>query len=390
MKKLFLLLCLCCAFTAYASNINLHLTGCVSDETNPTTYTDKDQSGVTLKFTALDGYTLNGWEVVVKHGETVIPNNDWTSEIGYVYPDPSYGVFIFWADEITADFDVTVICPKAQSITLPETFSAATFEEFTIGTNSIYRPESFVIGENMWLSGAVAFNTSVQDWGSGYFGYTSTQILNTDAEQSISGADAYLPTVAGAAEGKNYATINIMGAFEQIYFTKTTVSGMAVTNTNFNVNAILKGDGMSQEEAGNSLPFHQDDYFVLTIKGLDGKEVKGTIDYYLADFRTAGDWKYAKDWQWVELSSLGEIDGLQFELNSTKRNSYGMTTASYFAIDNFGGKKSDCQLGEMTHVSTTAIDQLKQNNETAHKMLKNGRLIIVRNGNRYNVAGQME
>lgn len=392
MKKIFtFFVMLCAAMAVSASNINLHLTGCTSDPANPTEYTDEDEAGITLNFIADPGYTLSGWEVLVKHGETVIPNNDWASEIGYVYPDPDYGVFFIWFDDITEDFEVTIICQEAgEGPELPEVFTAATFEELEMEANSVYRPESFVVGDNLWFSGAALFNTNVQDWGTYGIGYTSTQACNYVEGAVVSDfSDSYLPSAKGAAEGNNYATINIMGAFEQILFTKTTLSGMAVTNTAFNVNAILNGDGMSVETEGTGLPFHEGDYFLLTIKGLDGTSVAGEVEFYLADFRDAENMVYAENWQWVDLSSLGEIDGLQFELTSTKRNNWGMTTATYFCIDNLGGQASECTLGAMSVVTPepTAI----HNNEaeiSVKKMIRNGRVVIIREGKMFDLTGR--
>lgn len=395
MKKLFTLsLMLVAAIVVSASNINLHLTGCTSNAGNPTEYTDEDDY-VELYFTAEDGYTLEGWEVTVKHGETVLPINDYASAIGYVYPDASYAyVFFIWYNEITEDFDVTIVCKEDTGlpVTLPETFSAASFEEatFALEADTVYRPASFVVDQKNWfVSGGVAAYTNVADWGTYGIGYSSTQIVNYASNAVVANfSDTYLPMAASAvAHGNNYASVNIMGAFEQIKLTKTTLSGMAVTNTAFNVNAILNGDYMSVEQEGTGLPFHQNDYFKLIIKGLDGDSVTGTVEFYLADYRTDGDWKYAENWQWIDLISLGEVDGLQFELESTKQNNFGMTTAAYFCMDNIGGQASECTLGAMTNVTPTA---LRNTTDTkVEKFLLNGQVVIRRGEHLYNTAGQI-
>lgn len=116
MKKLFTLfaIIMMASSMAFASGkINFHLTGCTSDASNPTSYTEDDESGIELYFTPEEGYTLDDWEVTVKHGSTIIPNNNWTSPIGYSYPEASIGyLYIIWFDEITEDFDVTIVCKK--------------------------------------------------------------------------------------------------------------------------------------------------------------------------------------------------------------------------------------------------------------------------------------
>lgn len=393
MKRFFLLLSVFAALTVSASNINLHLVGCTSNAGNPTEYTDED-AYLSLYFTPNDGYTLTGAEVKVLYGTTELPLNDWEGDWSIYFDASQSSLFISYGgmDDLTENLEVYITCQedKGMDVVLPETFSAATFEEFTLADNTVYRPESFKVGDNWLLSGAVAFNSIVADWGTYGKGYSGTQVLNYTPDFVVTnGSDAFLPSAAGAAEGKNYATVNIMSLFEQIHFTKTTLSGFAITNTKVVVNAIINGDGMSIEEAGNSLPFHQDDYFKLTITGLNGETVTGSLDFYLADFRTPGDWKYASDWQWVELSTLGEIDGLQFQLETTKKNTYGATTPSYFCLDNIGGKKEDCKLGAMTKVEDPSASIFDTNADMpkATKRLINGQLYIEQGGVIYTLMG---
>ena len=42
-------------------------------------------------------------------------------------------------------------------------------------------------------------------------------------------------------------------------------------------------------------------------------------------------------WEWVDLTSLGTVKTLSFTLTGTKKNSYGLTTAAYFCMDDLGG-----------------------------------------------------
>ena len=392
MKRIFLLLSMFAAISLSATNqINLHLVGCTSNEGNPTQY--DAENGANLYFTPNAGYTMVGADVNVFHGETEILLNDYSSEIGYVYFEASENyLFFWWYGEVTADFEVYITCKEDTGIgvVLPDTFSAATFEEFTITADSVYRPETFVVGNNWLLSGAVAFNSTVADWGEYGMGYSGTQVVNyTKGYVEEDYSNAYLPSASGAAQGANYATVNIMALFEQIHFTKTVLSGMAITNTQKVVDAIVKGDGMSVEDAGAGLPYHQDDYFKLTITGLLGDSVSGSLDFYLADFRTKGEWQYAENWQWVELSTLGEIDGLQFALETTKQNSWGATTPAYFCIDNIGGEKTDCTIGEMTKVEEPAASLRHTDAEQpkATKRLINGQLYIEQNNRLYTLTG---
>lgn len=370
MKKIFsFTLMLLATLAIQASNINLHLTGCTSNADNPTEYTVEDDYAE-LYFTAEDGYAFDGWEVTVKHGETVLPVNDYESEIGYVYPDASYGyVFFIWYGDVTEDFDVTIVCqPASEGPAIPETFSAATFEEFTLEANSVYRPSTLQFGDNWLTSGGVVFSSRKEDWGSGYFGYSGIQVVNY-ANGTATGTDVYLPAATAAAEGENYATVNIMGLFSQVQFATTTLSGMLINNTAYNVNSFQHGDGYAR-------PLAQGDWFKVTFTGLKDGVVTNSFDYYLADYRTAGAWTYVSDWTWVDLSSLGEINALQFALDGTDKGQWGLNTSSYFCFDNLGGE-----------APITAIRTNKAANQ-ADKMLLNGQVVIRREGKLYNVAGQ--
>lgn len=370
MKKLFTLsLMLVAAIVVSASNINLHLTGCTSNEGNPTEYTDEDYYAE-LYFTAEDGYTLDGWEVIVKQGETELPINDYASEVGYVYLEPSMGyVFFIWYGDFTEDFDVTIVCQEAgEGPAIPETFSAATFEEFTIAENSVYRPSTMEFGDNWLTSGGVVFSSRKEDWGSGYFGYSGIQVVNY-ANGTATGSDAYLPAATAAAEGENYATVNIMGLFAQIQFATTTLSGLLINNTAFNVNSFQNGDGYAH-------PLAQGDWFKVTFTGLKDGVVTNSLDFYLADYRTAGDWNYVSDWTWVDLSTLGQINALQFSLDGTDKSGGYLNTSAYFCIDNIGGEQTPTALYNTTDIKV-------------EKLLLNGQVVIRRGDRLYNAAGQI-
>ena len=47
---------------------------------------------------------------------------------------------------------------------------------------------------------------------------------------------------------------------------------------------------------------------------------------------------YVNDWTWADLSVLGTVKELTFTFDGTKKNSFGLTTATYFCMDNLGGE----------------------------------------------------
>jgi hypothetical protein len=88
--------------------------------------------------------------------------------------------------------------------------------------------------------------------------------------------------------------------------------------------------------------FGKGDWFKLTITGYDAAgEVTGTKDFYLADLRDPSKAYIINDWRYVDLSGLGKVSKLGFELSSTDNGDYGMNTPAYFCFDNFGAEGTE-------------------------------------------------
>lgn len=317
--------------------------------------------------------------------ETILPDTVWVSNIYASY----YNAFGQKVDTVNSDTVVSLL------INVRPMTGAATFEERTLHPEAAwYGDPDFQNEDNYWTSGDYIFSTYWDNWGTIYY-YDVTMANLTGKTFSYMNPyyDQY-SAAGGAAEGENYAIWynNWYGNANVTLLSPATISGMAVTNNAWNVDAIRNGDGMSVEEAGQGLPFHQGDWFKLTITGYDSEEdITGTVEFYLADFRTVGDWKYAENWQWIDLTSLGEVSEIGFALSSSKANTYGMTTPAYFCFDNLGGQAAGCRLGAMTHVADTpsSFESTNAENVAIVKRIENGRLmIILPNGKRINAIGQ--
>ncbi|ATV28853.1 secretion protein [Prevotella intermedia] len=117
------------------------------------------------------------------------------------------------------------------------------------------------------------------------------------------------------------------------------IRGFYVTNTAWVYDAVKKGDGMSDVAGG----FQKGDYFKLIIKGKKADNTESQVEYYLADYRAENEADhYVLDtWQWVDLSSLGEVKSVSFKMEGTKKNNWGLTTPTYFAFDNFNGVRNE-------------------------------------------------
>ena len=248
-------------------------------------------------------------------------------------------------------------------------------------------------GKNEWKSGNFTFVSYNDDsWGpSYYFDVTVSNLQNKEYSPMNPYADQY--SAAGkAAQGSNYAVwyTNYYGNSNIVLDEPKVLTGMAVTNTTWLVDVVLNGDGMSVEDAGTGLPFHAGDYYKLIVTGYKNKEAGESVEFYLADFRANQEgqkWYYAENWQWLDLSPLGEVDEIGFAVESTKKNSFGCTTPTYFCFDNLGGSASDCVLGEMTAMDYTTAIEHTEAAVNALKVVRDGQVIIIRDGKAFNVLG---
>lgn len=99
------------------------------------------------------------------------------------------------------------------------------------------------------------------------------------------------------------------------------VKGLYITNSLFAYGSMKDGDGYY----GELEKFGPEDSLKLTIYNLDKTK---KVDAYLAEGTNI-----LTSWEWVDLTPLGETNGLKFELTTTKQNEYGPLTPSYFCLD---------------------------------------------------------
>lgn len=106
------------------------------------------------------------------------------------------------------------------------------------------------------------------------------------------------------------------------YFCLTTYTYLAIVNGD---------DGYG---AARKFELAQKDHFDVTAIGFDraNKEV-GRLTFSMADYRGEQPVLF-DDWRLVDLSALGRVNRILFEISSTDVGAYGPNTPTYFAIDN--------------------------------------------------------
>ncbi len=166
-------------------------------------------------------------------------------------------------------------------------------------------------------------------WGGGHVlsNYTETALTGVDYTRQLS-----VYGTAGHNGSKNFCVHN--GHVEEgdthsklpaIRFSDRTarvVDHLWVMNTAYVVNALVNGDGQSPA-------FGEGDYLKAIAIGFNeaGSET-GRCEILLAEGTN-----YLKEWTKWSLASLGAVVRIEFNIEGTKKNAYGLTTPAYFAYD---------------------------------------------------------
>lgn len=207
----------------------------------------------------------------------------------------------------------------------------ATFENAQGGVNiakadTVWQgADNPTVGTHKWKSGSYYFVSITQEWG--YSGFTAS---NETATTSTGMTQPYRNAKGRGHESANFAVwTDTYDTNADITFINSTVPGFYINNNAYAVNSMLYGDSYARK-------FTDQDWFLLTIHGLKGTTEVGTVEFYLAK-----DGKYVNDWTYVDLSSLGTINGIHFTMSSSDESQYGMNTPAYFCIDDFGAKKPE-------------------------------------------------
>ena len=119
------------------------------------------------------------------------------------------------------------------------------------------------------------------------------------------------------------------------------IPGCYITNSAYVEWAILNGDGITDN--GQDKGFGDGDYLKLTITADNGN----TIDYYLADYRSADadEHYYVNTWEWLDLTPLGAVKTLSFSMDGSKKGAWGLNTPTYFCLDDLGAEDPNIAIG---------------------------------------------
>jgi hypothetical protein len=215
--------------------------------------------------------------------------------------------------------------------------NVVTFDDLTLAPNSYWDGSDSTLG---FTSGGVYFeNTYDFDWDywSGGFIYSSSTDVTTPGYTN----DFSAYTGTGGNASQNYA-VNYGGTGID-FGSEKIINSIQLTNTTYAALSMLTGDsfgkkfGSPNNAQGNPDGTNGEDWFRLLMIGKDAQSnVTDTVIFYLADYRFADSTQdyIVNTWQVVNLAPLGEIQFLEFELQSSDVGGFGMNTPAYFALDN--------------------------------------------------------
>lgn len=239
-----------------------------------------------------------------------------------------------WLSETSTEVKGAEDLHLEASIDAQATAKVATFENITVGSENGHFIPKVDEDENLgnFTSGIFRFNTH---YFPDYLFWSGYAVSNSTATNYTVLDDQYNNVSGGGFKSDNYLvcypqgeSIDVLGSDEG-----EVVSGFYVNNTAWVKKAIEEGDGMTPGA------FTMGDWFTLTITG--HKADKSTVNtvVYLADYTSenTANHHYINDWTWVDLSGLGAVTSLTFTMDSSHKNAYGVTTPTYFCMDNLGG-----------------------------------------------------
>jgi len=164
-----------------------------------------------------------------------------------------------------------------------------------------------------------------QYWGGGHAlsNYTDAELANGDYMHQLA-----IPA-AGGHSGTNFCVHNGNYANPDmqpsIYFTddkERVVESMWVINTAYALNVMKNGDYGTEA-------FGADNFLKIVATGFDAAGAK-TAD---ASFVLAEGDRFVTEWTRWDLSSLGKVAKIAFNIEGNQNNAYGLATPAYFAYD---------------------------------------------------------
>ena len=214
--------------------------------------------------------------------------------------------------------------------------TTATFENLSLSPNSYWNGAAQPLGAS-FMSGNASF---ANRYDTAFGGYWASGWAYSNIKDSITGDFSNIYACKPNA-GFNNSANYIVGQQGAIIKLKGNALGKAldgcyVTNGTYPYESMKNGDLFAKKFGGAT--GNDPDFFKISVKKwFQGIKSNDSIDFYLADFRFSNNTEdyILKTWKWLDLSSLGNVDSLEFRLLSSDVGTFGINTPLFFCVDDF-------------------------------------------------------
>ncbi|HNZ42522.1 MAG TPA: DUF4465 domain-containing protein [Bacteroidales bacterium] len=221
-----------------------------------------------------------------------------------------------------------------------EAQTIADFENLPLPADTFWNGSDL---SGFFSSGNASFTNNFTDWGGGITSWNGFSYSNKRDTTTQSYTNEYSAITALGFDSSDKYAVCYVSAFDPLPRIRLngiakgdTVSGFYITNSTYGYLTMKNGGGPAKKFGG--VNGSDPDWFALSVYAYkDGNKKNDSVLFYLADFRfpsPAQDY-IVKDWQWVDLTSLGMVDSLEFKLFSTDTaGGFGINNPTYFCMDN--------------------------------------------------------
>lgn len=254
----------------------------------------------------------------------------------------------------------------------------ATFDDLTLPGADTNFASTQAQGVYSFQSGNVMFYGELTSWG-GYSGFNFSNIKD-DTTQSFTN-DKSVITGMGYDSSANYGICFVPLDFAGADPTKTIPVGAKLTDSAAGhpvEGAYITNTTYAYWYMQNH--FQSGNWFKLTVRGyLNGQQVADSVDLMLAQVSDS-DTNILNAWTWVDMSTLGNVDSLTFDLSSNDTvGGFGMNNPAYFAMDNLTTLDADTTGDDSTGTNIIAIKQSKLNFSVSPNPVQNKLTVISSN-----------
>ncbi|HET8572280.1 MAG TPA: DUF4465 domain-containing protein [Edaphocola sp.] len=231
-------------------------------------------------------------------------------------------------------FAAGIILASCPAITQAQGLS--TFDDLNLpGTDTNFastQPQ----GAYAFQSGPVLFYGELTSWG-GYSGFNYSN-MRDDTTQNFSN-DKSAITGMGFDSSANYGICFVPLDFQGADPTATIPVGAKIVDDSVGGGRIVEGayfTNITYAYWYMKNYFQPGNWFKMTVRGyLNGQKVNDSVDFMLGEVANDSTQNIVNAWTWVDLSVLGHVDSLAFDLSSNDTvGGFGMNNPAYFAIDN--------------------------------------------------------